>query len=369
MKKLLTAILTLTLLVSLAFCGASAGDEYADYTCKEQNFSTRIPLSGTSGYDENNAGLTIYTDVPGYIPYVIVRRRPMDMKFNNPTNYLNNTYREYIEDSYGDGNLGMNPAKTWEIGGKELIGAKYMYKVGEYTVVQLQLIEIRPDGDVEYTVKYIEGEEAATMAAAEEAVRNYRETDVTAQPVEETEQPSEKPASGIGSSDAPAFMTPAVFAGYFNGMMTALADQYAEALGEEGVAIVKENYVLTQEDQQGAIVYYGNNEWTVEAGFLFADEVDYYAGAPALTLNFTIKNGTPDGAVYLAKTALKMVIAYHYQDEVSLDDLTNWFDTADDPSNVFQLPGYTLNYIAGDGYIQYAVLLPYEENPYLNSGE
>jgi len=179
MKKLLAAILALSLLLSLALCSASADDGYADYTCKEQNFSTKIPLSGTSGYDEQNAGLTIYTDVPGYIPYVIVRRRPMNMKFSNPTNYLNNTYREYIEDSYGDNNLGMNPAKTWELGGKELIGARYMYKISEYTVVHLQLIEIRPDGDVEYTVKYIEGDASAdaTMAAAEEAVRNYRETD------------------------------------------------------------------------------------------------------------------------------------------------------------------------------------------------
>ena len=368
MKKLLAAILTLTLLMSLSICSASAEDGYADYTCEEQHFSTKIPLSGTAGYDEKNAGLTIYTETPGYIPYVIVRRRPMDKKFNNPTNYLNNTYREYIENSYGDNNLGMNPAKTWEIGGKELIGAKYMFKVSKYTVVQLQLIEIRPDGDVEYTVKYLEGDDAATMAAAEAAIRYYRETDVTVQPVAGTEQPAEKPDSDTGSSEAPAFMTPPVFSEYFNGMMTALADQYAEALGEEGVAIVKKNYILTQEDRQGAIVYYGNNDWSIEAGFLFADEADSYANAPALTLSLTIKSGTPDGAVYLVKTALKMVIAYHFQNEVALDDLTNWFDTAD-PYNVFQLPGYTLNYIVSEGYTQYAILLPAEQNPYLNSGE
>ena len=354
MKKLLSAMLILTLLASLALCSASAEDGYADYTCEEQHFSTKIPLSGTSGYDKDNAGLTIYTDIPGYIPYVIIRRRPMDMKFSNPANYLNNTYREYIENAHGDDNLGMNPAKAWEIGGKELIGAKYMYKISDYTVVHLQLIEIRPDGDVEYTVKYIEGEDAATMAAAEAAIRYYRETDVSIQPAEETEQP----APDTGSSEAPAFMTPSVFIEYFNGMMTALADQYAEALGEDGVAIVKENYILTQTDPQGAIVYYGNNDWSLEAGFLFADEIDYYANAPALTLNFNIKSGTPDGAVFLAKAALKMVIAYHFQNEVSLDDLSNWFNTADDPSNIFQLPGYTLNYLASEGYIQYAVLLP-----------
>jgi hypothetical protein len=365
MKKLLAAILTLSLLMSLVLCGASAEDGYADYTCKEQNFSTKIPLSGTSGYDKDNAGLTIYTDVPGYIPYVIVRRRPMDMKFSNPENYLNNVYREYIEEKYGDNNLGMNPAKAWEIGGKELLGARYMYKLGDYTVVHLQLIEVRPDGDVEYTVKYIDGEGDATLAAAEEAVRYYQETDISILPVEGTAEPG----GDSGGTGAPAFMTPVVFADYFNNMMIVLADQYAEALGEEGVTIVKENYTLTQEDQQGPLVYYGNNDWSVEAGFLFADEVDYYAGSPALTLNFSYKNSLPDGAVYLVKTALTMVIAYHYQEEVSLNELSAWFESANDPSDVFQLPGYTLNVIVSDEYTQYAVLLPADENPYLAGGE
>lgn len=355
MKKLLAAILTLTLLMSLVLCGASAEDGFADYTCEEQHFSTKIPLSGTSGYDENNAGLTIYTDVPGYIPYVIVRRRPMDKKFSNPENYLNNVYREYIEESYGDSNLGMNPAKAWEIGGKELLGAKYMYKISDYTIVHLQLIEVRPDGDVEYTVKYIDGEGDATLAAAEEAVRNYQETDAAAQPAETVQE----------ASEVPPYMTPSVFVDYFNGMMTALADQYAEALGEEGVDIVKNQYVLTQVDPQGVIAYYGNPDWSLEAGFMYENEADYLAGAPALFLNFNIKNGTPDGAVYLAKTALAFVIAYHHQDEISLDDLTAWFDSAADPANIFQLPGYTLNVLQSDDYIQYAILPPADKNPYL----
>ena len=161
MRKLLTVILTLALLLSFGLCSASAEGEWVEYICKEGGFSTMVPVSGTSGYDEEAKGLMIYTDVADYIPYVIVSRRPMDMKFSNPENYLNNVYREYIEESHGDDNLGMNPAKTWEIGGKELLGAKYMYKVSGYKVIHLQLIEIRPDGDVEYTVKYLDGEEEA----------------------------------------------------------------------------------------------------------------------------------------------------------------------------------------------------------------
>ena len=354
MKKLLSLFLAISLLLLFAAGSASADDEWADYTCNEQQFSTKIPVSGSSGYDDEIKGLVIYTGVPGYIPYVIVKRRPMDMKFSNPENYLNNVYREYLEERYKDNNLGMNKATTWEIGGKELLGARYRYKVGETTVVQIQLIEIRPDGDVEYTLKYIEGEEESVFPAANEAVRNYQETDITAQPAETADEDAE----------VPPFMTPALFADDFNDMMKALADQYAAALGEEGVDIVKSQYILTQVDPSGTLVYYGNPDWTLEAGFMFEHEADYYLDMPALLLNFNIKNGTPDGAVFLAQTALKFVIAYHYQNEVSLDDLTAWFKEAPDSANVFQLPGYTLNVLQTNEYLQYAILPPDDKNPY-----
>ena len=169
----------------------------------------------------------------------------------------------------------------------------------------------------------------------------------------------------------PAFMTPSVFAEYFNGMMNALADEYADNLGEEGVEIVKTSYVLTQEDvPDGSIVYYGNNDWSLETSFLFGDQVDYYMGYPALIVNLSIKTGTPESAVYLAKTAMAMVIGYHLQGSVGIKDLTKWFDTVNDPSDVFQLSaGYTLNYIATDAYVQYAVLPPDEINPYVDSAE
>jgi len=176
MKKLICMMLTLCLMAGCTILPAMA-EETADYICEEENFKTRIPLNGSSGY-EKNTGLVIYTDVPGYIPYVIVHRRPLDKKFNNPVNYLNNVYREYLEGKHED--TGTNPAKKWEVGGKELIGARYMYKIGKYTVVQVQLIEIREAGDVEYTAKYIQGEDAATMAALDTAVKYYQETDTDA---------------------------------------------------------------------------------------------------------------------------------------------------------------------------------------------
>ena len=364
MKKLLSVILALSLLLSLALCNASADDGWADYTCEEQNFKTKIPLSGTSGYDDTAKGLKIYTDVPGYIPYVVVSRRPMDKKFNNPTNYLNNVYREYIENSYGDDCLGMNPASTWEIGGKELLGARYMYKISSYTIVHLQLIEVRDAGDVEYTAEFIEGEDAATMAALEEAVRYYQETDVI--PGGDTGYDAAEASAPSVTADyaVPSFLTPSVFVGNYNAMINALADKYADALGEEGVQIVKENYTIVQDDIQGSFAWYGNVDWGIEAGFVFPDENSVSYKDPALQLNFNIRNDVPDAIMDFARYAIKMIIAYEYQNEVSLDDLSDWFNTADEPSNIFRLPGYELSTVKTDETTQYMFLLPADRNPF-----
>ena len=51
-----------------------------------------------------------------------------------------------------------------------------------------------------------------------------------------------------------------------------------------------------------------------------------------------------------------MMIGYDFQDRVSLDDLTNWFDNAETMDNVFQLPGYTLNVYKTDEQLTYAVI-------------
>ena len=368
MKRLISLILTIALLLAAMLSCAAAEGGFTDTVCKEQNFSVRIPADATAEFDKDSEGLTIYTDKAGYIPYVIVRRRPMEMKFNNPTDYLNNTYREYIENKYGSDSLGMNPAKTWEFGGKELIGAKYMFRVSGYTVVQLQLIDVRPDGDVEYTVKYLEGDEEATLAATNEAVRSYQETDIAAQPAEE-KPVEEKPAADTGSAAVPAILTPSVFVTDFNDSMGIVADRYVEILTEEGAEQVKKNFTLTAEDHQGAISYYGSPDWNLEAGFMFTEVPEDPSNTPALLMNFTIKDGTPDGAVFLAKTVLKLVIAYHFQNDVSFDDLGAWFDADPDPVNSFRLPGYTLSAMRGDSYIQYSITPPADQNPYLNGME
>ncbi len=173
MKKLMAVMLILALFCALL---PAAAEELTDFSCTEMQFTTKVPAGAIPRYEEGN-GLRIYTKAEGVIPYVSVYRRPLENKFNNPTNYLNNVLREYLEDKYGDDSLGMNPAKEWEIADMTLPGARYFYRIQGIEVTQINLLYIRDAGDVEFTAKFYEGYEEVTMAALEEAIRYYLETD------------------------------------------------------------------------------------------------------------------------------------------------------------------------------------------------
>ena len=167
----------------------------------------------------------------------------------------------------------------------------------------------------------------------------------------------------------PAFLTPAVFVERFNATIPALADKFSDALGEEGVDLIKNNYVFTQKDPQNALLYIGNGDWSLEAGFLYADAASVDENTPALVLNLNIKNDVPEVVAYFAKFTLQMMIEYDFQDEVSPEDLANWFETAEDSADIFTLPGYTLSVLKTDDHIQYIVLPPAEKIPQMNDAQ
>ena len=559
MKKLLALILAAAVTMAAMICGAGADGEWKDFNCTEEQFTTKVPAAAVSRYETDN-GLVVYTEHAGYIPNLSVHRRTGENKFKNPTNYLNNVYREYLEDKYGDNSRGMNPARTWEVGGKELLGARYMYMIGEYSVVQQVMIEVRDAGDVEYIVKYIDGQGDAILAVLEEAVRNYRETDVAASepepqpaaggvlaPVDvsntlvdnqngtywarvtdtdkimsggyftvelyvldlyaadqvwalqagdkvqvngkiytvkslqpeqdgrrelyveedipgyiafsktsntacvavvddwvpctkvgeekimmplandfnytwldqdgniggtynadefvsmvtndgapvlnqyntmirfengllmmighqdypygpeetETAAPAE---TGMVDNSAPPFMIPSYFTARYNAMMEALADNYADALGEEGVQIINQYYMLTDTEMNGTTLDCINPDKNIIGRFFYPDEASVSENAPAMMMNLIVKSDVPEDVLnYFVKYGFKMMIAYDFQNEVSLDELNEWFDSAEDPDNVFSIPGYTLNVIKTDDLVLYAVIPPASQLPQLQN--
>ena len=168
MKKVGCLLMMLALLMS-GLVGAGAA-ELKNVRCEEEGFSTRVP-AGTTAVYVKGTGFQVSIGKAGAIPYLILMRRPQP--FSNPKNYLNNVFREHMEDQYGSKSRGMTPAKTMTIGGRELIGARYYYMVDSTRVCLLKLIEVRKDGDVEYTIKYVDGKDSAVMEAADAVVRYY----------------------------------------------------------------------------------------------------------------------------------------------------------------------------------------------------
>lgn len=173
--------------------------------------------------------------------------------------------------------------------------------------------------------------------------------------------------TAASAQSAPLFMTPSVFAERFNTIMNAMADRNADTLGPEAVSIIKQSYTFVQRDDKGELLYFGNDDWGIEAGFLFADSRSASDDGPALVVNLNIKNDVPDVVATLAKFSLMMIIGYDFQDEVATDDLQYWFDNASDPSDCFVLPGYTLSVLKTDEYTKYFILPPADQIPQLNN--
>ena len=148
--------------------------------CQEQGFTVEIPQDLTAAWMEGD-GLEISVENPGYVPYVLVWRRSLEKKLNNPKNYVNNVYREHMEDTYGDAYRGGNFFLNYEAGGKTLLGARYRYDVEGGTLCLLHLVEVRDDGDVEYFAKFLDGKGEQTLKVLDGVVGSYRPDGDTAE--------------------------------------------------------------------------------------------------------------------------------------------------------------------------------------------
>ena len=168
--------------------------------------------------------------------------------------------------------------------------------------------------------------------------------------------------------NAPPFMIPSYFYQRFNTMMETLAEHYKDALGEEGVQIINQCYVLIDKETNGTTLDYFNLYNNVTARFFYPDEASVSEETPAMMMSLIIKNEVPEDVVnYFVIYGFKTMIAYDFQEEVSLDELSEWFKTAEDPDNIFSIPGYTLNVMKTDDLTLYAVMPSANQIPQLQN--
>ena len=103
MKQLICFILALAMFCGTFIVTASA-ESLTEVHCDEEGFSLRIPSDKTA-YWQEGVGFRVSVGEPGYVPYVAVSRRVGEERFKNPVNYLNNVYREYMEERYNKSKL------------------------------------------------------------------------------------------------------------------------------------------------------------------------------------------------------------------------------------------------------------------------
>ncbi|MCR4621700.1 MAG: hypothetical protein K5663_06420 [Clostridiales bacterium] len=172
MRRIICVILALVLLCGAESVRAFAADGTVEARCDEQAFTISLP-SGKEGAWEDDVGFRVFVRSKGYVPYITVYRRTGEHRFKNPVNYLNNVYREFMEESY-DNKVSTNPCADYDIGGKTLLAAHYHYEVNGNKLVVSLMIELREDGDVEYLAKYPENDPSDTLKLLDTVVRSYR---------------------------------------------------------------------------------------------------------------------------------------------------------------------------------------------------
>ena len=126
--------------------------------------------------------------------------------------------------------------------------------------------------------------------------------------------------------------------------------------------------MLIDKETNGTTLDYFNLYNNVTARFFYPDEASVSEETPAMMMSLIIKNEVPEDVVnYFVIYGFKTMIAYDFQEEVSLDELSEWFKTAEDPDNIFSIPGYTLNVMKTDDLTLYAVMPSANQIPQLQN--
>ncbi|MBR5383382.1 MAG: hypothetical protein IK133_06115 [Clostridia bacterium] len=193
MKRLICLLLAIMLLIGCVAVDAFAENGLEDVYCSEKDFSTKCDPDYITEWEEGN-GLRIWLDGKGYVPNILIWRRSIDKKFSDPVNYLNNVYREYMEEKYNNA-VTTDQCRTVKIGDKTVYFARYHYIANGNKLVMARIIEVRDDGDVEYAAKHSEDEPDEAMEALEMAVKYYN-TGKPAAGKQTAGKATEKPAAG-----------------------------------------------------------------------------------------------------------------------------------------------------------------------------
>ena len=136
--------------------------------CPELGFATACDPAFIATYVEGD-GLYLNSAGGTGIPYVLVYRSGDVL--GEPYEYIREQWTPHMRELYGDDLVGAVEYEYYDIGGKQLPAGMYMYRLQGYIICALRVYESTPQGTVCYTAKYVQGDDAETLAALDDAVR------------------------------------------------------------------------------------------------------------------------------------------------------------------------------------------------------
>ena len=202
MKRMFCMMISLILLCGLLPAAGTAETNLADARNDSQHFTTKMPEGHTCSVNDSGQ-MNIWLANPGYVPNIWIHRR--DDKLD-PAELLYKDYPAYMAEKYGEKLRATSTHEYLEFGGKKLPAVSFIYKdANGYSIHQINLMEVRDDGDVEYQVRYSEEEKDMALEALDIAVQYYQPDAVSQNPApsggfkrtgKTTEtQPTDTPAS------------------------------------------------------------------------------------------------------------------------------------------------------------------------------
>ncbi len=178
MKRMMCALLTLVL--GLTLCGGIACAEDGDtrlqlMKCPQQDFVTACREGLEWSWVDDGTGLNLWLETRDSIPYLLIYRN-RDGGGDDAEAYFREECTPYMQARYGDNLIEIGAFQTYTVQGVEMPGQEYTYLVGDVPVVMLQVFDLRFEGNVQYTAKYLKSNPGPTLEALAIAVNFYRDS-------------------------------------------------------------------------------------------------------------------------------------------------------------------------------------------------
>ena len=176
MKRIICAILMLAMTLCAVTASAEDGDTRLQLMkCPEQDFVTACHEGLEWSWVDDGTGLNLWLESRDSIPYLLIYRN-RDGGGNDAEGYFRDECTPDMQARYGDRLIEVGEFQTYTIQGVEMPGQQYTYLVGDVPVVMLRVFDLRFEGNVQYTAKYLKSDPGPTLEALAIAVNFYRDS-------------------------------------------------------------------------------------------------------------------------------------------------------------------------------------------------